>query len=104
MADKTRTYAIPEDQVPELIEAFGDGYQTVVPDPAYVDSSDPDDPASSSSPAPLVDNPQSLEDYALARLDDFLVGQVRSRIKRHRRSAAAYSSDDAADFVILRAT
>ena len=93
MADIKKTYTIPEERVSELIDVFGEGYQEQIPNPEAEEGAEN---------VEMVDNPQSRAQYASQNLDNFVLGNIKARVKQYRkkqRDIAEKETED--DFEII---
>lgn len=69
-ADVTKSFVISDAVVPEMIDVFGEGYQTTIQD----ENGDP------------IANPQSKAAFASEQFDNYVVAAVLKKVFRYRRA------------------
>lgn len=89
MADVVIPFTIPDALVPELIDVFGEDYQSEIPNPEY----DPDDPDSPET----IANPQNKVSFAKSEFKRVGMKAWANTVRRYRVRAARAAISDAFD-------
>lgn len=76
MADINISFVIRDAQVPDMIAAFGQHYQSEIPNPDY-DPKNPDSPE-------MIDNPQSKPAFAKKEFRQAAIKVWRNKVIRYR--------------------
>lgn len=89
MADVVIPFTIPDALVSEMIDVFGEDYQSEIPNPEY-DPSDPDSPEA-------IANPQNKASFAKNEFKRVGVKAWTNTVRRYRIRAARAAISDAFD-------